>query len=464
MSFALIGKLVFPIVGILIARKVGVEAVGEFAVAQTIFTVIELLRDGGLGASYLADTKLDNDKERRYAGAALASGAVFSVVLFLARWPLSSFFTSPALVPTLAWASACTFASGLTTVPANRLLRDARFRDIGLADTGATAVSYTVALVMAIQGFGFASLVAQMVVRVLLYSGAVLTISRFVRPIVDLHSVRLLWESSANLASNIAYFVYTSFDYFVVKKMLGTAANGAYATAFNIGSKPVDLLSVPVIRTLFVAYAKAPDASKQADYWTRAVGFLALATVPVYALLGFHGQAVINLLYGSDFREAGPVIQLLAVYLGCRAFGAAAGSALVATGRSRLNALAWIPGYAIAVVGIASIREHPTLFGIVAALTAGAVAVYVTNLATAWRAIAPSRQQARVMLTRFAGTLPAILVIAGARYIPVPAWQQLAIATIGGASLHQAMMGKVLSGDWKAFFSKAGLKQMGKSV
>lgn len=456
-AFAIPAKLLFPIVGILIQNRVGSQAVGVFAVVSTIFAVTELLREGGLGATYMADPNLDAERERHYAGVSFSTGLIFGGLLLFASPLLAHFFTSPELTPALALASICTIVSSLVAVPANRLQREVRFRDLGAADFTATLVSYATALTLAIGGFGFASLVVQLGARVVVFSILVFRTSKMVKPAFSGEGWKILRSSVSNLSSNLAYFIYTSFDYLLVKKVLGDKANGSYFAAFNIASKPVDLISVPVIRTVFVAYAKAADnPERQAGLWVRATGFLALITIPLYGLLGFHASTIIGVLYGSDFAPAKSALALLAVYLGFRAFGAAAGSALVGTGNPRLNALAWLPGYVVAIGGISYNWGHPTLEGIVGSLAAGAVAVYLMNLAFAFWKLPPTPAQRRVFFSRVSAGLASAGLIGAFKLLPISDRAQLLCALFIGGLVHVAVAAFVLVGDWRKGFSKSG--------
>lgn len=462
MAFAVPAKILFPIVGIFIMRFVGPKDVGVYAVIATIFAVTELLREGGLGATYLADTKLDDKRRAHYATVSILSAIVFGVVLFLSRHLIAGFFERPVVAESLIWAAICVAAGGVATIPAVQLQRDVKFRELGTADFFATLASYTVAIVLAILGYGIVALIAQLVVRVSLYVLLVLRAGGFVRPSFAPESWKILRESASNLLANLAVFVYTTFDYILVAKWVGERANGAYYAAFNVASKPVDLLTSPVNRTIMVAYARAPgDVIRQADLWSRTVGGLALTTIPIYGLLGFFGPVIMETLYGKDFAHGGPVLSILAIYLGLRAFGSAAGSALVATGRPKIHTWAWVAGYAVAISCLFSIRLEPTLDKIVWCLTAGIAAVYVMLLIAAAKTMPPTAEQRTVLYRRIGGGLATAALIGLARLVPIVGWQQLLLACVVAAPVHLVLMSRILGGHP---LSPAGIKQMLKNI
>ena len=260
MLFSLVSKVLFPIVGIFITGRVGVEAVGVFGVVFTLHTITELFRDGGLAVTYLADYKREHGSESLYQGLAVALGTFFALLSLGVSHPLANFFEIPDLVYALRWTAASMFVGGLVTIPATKLVRDAKFRESGMADVASTGIAYAVALAMALLGLGLLSLLVQMLVRSCLYGILVLRQTGWISPEWSLAGfARLFRVALANLGSNVAYTVYTMADYAVIGKALGTASTGAYWVAFNLASKPTELITGPVARTMTVAFSREKD-------------------------------------------------------------------------------------------------------------------------------------------------------------------------------------------------------------
>ncbi len=462
MAFAAPAKIAFPVIGILIARSVGPQIVGVFAVLTTIFAVTELIREGGLGATYIADRKLTPERIQSYVAASIGSAALFAIVLVVARGTIARFFNLPQIEPALILAAMCVFLGGFVTIPSVTLQREVKFRELGFADLFATLASYAVALTLALLGYGLISLVAQLGVRVILFSILVLRIAKFVKPRFGKEAFEIIKSSTANLGANLAYFAYTSFDYFLVQKVVGDKGNGVYFAAFNIASKPVELITVPVNRPVVVAYARDnATPERQADIWTRTVGLLALVTLPLYGLLWAHANTIIDILYSKEFAASGPVLSILSIYLGCRAFGVAAGGALVATGRPKLHMMGWIMGYVVAGASLAATWQNATLLSIVWCLTAGAIAIYATLFIALAIAIPPSRVQAAVMFRRFGGGVVTAAAVICTKFLGVHPYAQLAIGLVGGACVHIWVMAQVLGQNP---LKPGGLRSMLKAV
>lgn len=466
MLFSLVSKVLFPIVGIIVTGRVGVEAVGVFGVVFTLHTVTELFRDGGLAVTYLADYKCEHGSEGLYHGLGITLGGIFAVASIVAAYPLAVFFEMPEMVVAMRWTAASMFVGSLASIPATRLVREAKFREAGLADVMGSGVGYGVALGMALAGYGLLSLLVQMLLRAMVYSGLVFYHTGWIRPDwAPRGFLRLFRVSLANLGSNLAYTIYTMADYAVIGKALGTAATGAYWVAFNLASKPTELITGPVARTMTVAFSREKDdPARQAHLLCRTLATIALFSVPAYVLLGAHASSIIALLYPERFSAAGPALSVLAIYLVFRSVGATAGSALVTSGRASWSAASWIPGYAIAAVGLTLFWDDGSLIEFVAVLTLGAAVVYSLNLGLAWHALRPSREDWRMMARALASTVPACLTMASCRVLPIAGWIQLVAAALLGAFVHMGTLGQIRLGDWRRAMVPAGWRDLYKTL
>ena len=462
MLFSLVSKIMFPIVGIVITGRVGVEAVGMFGIVIALYTVTELFRDGGLAVTFIADAKNEHGSDGLYHGLGITLGWLFAVLTVATSGAIARFYDSPEMTSALWWTAASMVIGSMASIPGGRFTKQARFREAGLIDVAAAGFGYAVALVMALMGYGLMALLVQMVLRALLYFALVVRYAGWIKPVFDLRGFAALFRVTvANLGANVAYTVYTMADYAVIGKALGQAANGAYWVSFNIATKPMDLITWPISRTMFVAFSREKDnPARQAHLLSRTLAAVALFSIPTYVLIGVHAQTIIDLLYPKGFGAAGPSLAILSIYLGFRTLGASAGSALVASGRASLHALSWLPGYAIAIAGIASVWTRGTLTDFVTFLTLGAVVVYCFNVGLAWRHLPPSKSDWVLMGRSVASVVPAVLVLVASRWLPLPGWAQLAVGGMVAVLVHVLVLAQTRLGDWRRAFRKSGAREI----
>lgn len=462
MLFSLVSKVLFPIVGIFITGRVGVDAVGVFGIVMTLYTIAELFRDGGLAVTYIAEAESDGSEDSLYHGVAIASGAAFASLVFLSRHQLERFFAVQGMAEALSWTAAVILIGSTASIPGSKLVREARFRESGIADVFAAGTGYLVALVLALSGFGLLSLLIQMVVRGVLYVLLTIRFAGWVRPRFELGGAsRLLRRSFANLGTNVAYTIYTMGDYGVISKLLGPGSTGAYFVAYNLAVKPFDLVTGPLSRAMFIAMNRAKgDLARQSHLLARTISAVALFSIPIYTLTAVHSGAIVSILYPQQFALAGPCLMLLSAYLGVRTLGSPAGSALISSGHAKLNVAAWIPAYVIAGAGIALNLEGLDLLTVVFWLSAGAVAVYSTNVFLAFRVMGIAREDVLRIAKSMATCLVSVFVIVGTRYLPVSSEWQFVVALLLGGAVHLAWLGKLRLGGWTRGFSRSGIKAL----
>lgn len=464
--FGMLTKLAFPILQLVFYRLLGPFQIGIYAVLIPIFQIAETMRDAGLAVTFIADREATGKREGGYASLAIISAAVFALFIFVARIPMAHYFNMPQLDWGLSMVALAVFLNGFCTVPVNKLQRKARFRDAGFADFAATLLSFVVATVLVLRGFGFVALVWQFFSKGIIY-GAIcwsLEPSKIEKP--DPTVIREIWRHShSNLLNNLLYTVYTVADTLMINKLFGVTAGGNYQAAYTYGSKPLEFFTFPLARTLLVAYSrKNHDHRALAGIFTRTISVSILAMLPVYVLVGVFAKPLVILLLSSKYIDAVPLLMLLAIYCGARSVGSLSGNVLVAMKKQIYNVAGWIAAYMTVGVVLWTTWAHRSTFTAVAALTAGTVVVYAVNLVSALLILKPNRES----LDRLQKSLGLALLAAGAifvvAYLPIKEWMSLTIAAAVLPPLYLLGIGMVLAGSPTACFSKRGIKRLWEEV
>lgn len=460
--FTFVNRVILPIVGLVIAGWIGPAGLGIYAALNSLSVLIDLFREAGLSLTYVADQDRSRQRECVYSGLGVIMGVVGASAMAAASGWFARALNEPGAAGWIMLLAGSMLFTSFTLVPTNRLVKDGRFRDSGLIDTGANILSYIVALILVSRGWGYEALVVQMVSRSLLFGT---TCSLLSRPIFGAFTwsdaMSVMRISYANMASNIAYTIYTMGDYLLITKFFGKVANGNYAAAYNVANKPVDLISGPVLRTAFVALSRSRDDKERLGRgFARILAVTILTCVPLYALLFFHADGAVLLLYRNKFTETPHLLQILILYLGCRAIGVVGASSLVAAGRPKWNAITWVPGYLVAGTGLWVAINARSLEGAVWALTVGAVLVYVLNLAAALVILEPSKQDLKSVWTALRVAVVTIPFAAAIVHLPLHPIMRFVVAGGIVTGVWAWMTGKTYLGDARKMLSKAGLKEL----
>ncbi|MBX3118000.1 MAG: oligosaccharide flippase family protein [Fimbriimonadaceae bacterium] len=376
--FNAINRLAFPVIGILIARHLGPAEMGIFALYASIVTVIDVFRDAGLGSTLIADREHKLGSVASYFWTSISISAILALVVFLLRDKAAVYFGSDSLRMTLIFGSIGLMIGGLTIIPNAILQQQARFRDAGFAELVASIIGYSVCIIMIFQGYGFEALLTQSIIR-----GALLLAFFWylAKPKISGGKLQDSWsilaKSTHLLANNIQYTIYTTVDNTFIGKVFGEKALGLYGTMYNISTRPLELVSWPLSRTLFVAFTRTQDDKvRLASILCRSYRAVAFSMVPLYAFLAIYSKPFVISLYSTKFEDAVPILTMLAIYLGVRSFGTIGGTACVAIHRASLNTLCWFLPYVVAITGIWLTWSTRSLISATFWLTLGAVAGY----------------------------------------------------------------------------------------
>jgi O-antigen/teichoic acid export membrane protein len=278
-----------------------------------------------------------------------------------------------------------------------------------------------------------------------------------------------LWDtfrqSVSTMGANALLTIYTQADNLTVAHALSKVATGFYTTGWNLASKPMQLVSAPMMRTMQVAFGQnSQNRKKLASLYCRAVAISVLFVAPVYVVMAVAADPLVHVLLGKKWYGAGPVVQILCLYMGARTIGTTGGTALVAAGKARVTLISWFGGY-ITVVAILYCTWHRlTVEQVAWAFTSGAMVVYALHMALAFNYFKPARADL-VKVGR--ALLPMVFtaaLVGLSLWVRAPYWAKTLFVVMVAPIAHFAFIGTLYERNPKAYLSKSGLKRLYKSL
>jgi PST family polysaccharide transporter len=334
----LVGRLGTLLAGIVLARLLTPHDYGVFAVALVALTAVLSMNE--LGVS-LALVRWPGDVARiaptvttlAWTGSALCYAACFA-----AAPRFADALGSPEATGVVRLLCLGVLLDGITSVPVALLARSFQQGRRTFGDLTNFAVSTTVAVVLAINGFGAWSLawsrLAGNLVSAVLF--LLLADARHLPGFDRREATNLLRFGLPLAGSSLLVFAMLNVDYMIVGRTLGALPLGLYLLAFNLASWPVNMFSVVVRRVSLAAFARLqadPPALRAA--FVRSTGLLMAVTVPAAALLSAFALPLIRVVYGERWSAAAVALRFLAIQGGVRVVVELAYDYLVAAGRTR---------------------------------------------------------------------------------------------------------------------------------
>ncbi len=430
------GRLVTPVVGVVLARVLDVKEYGVFAVGLVGLTALVSMNDLGMT---LAVVRWPGDPHRAAPTAttlSLASSALLCGLSVAAAPAFASLLHTPEAAGVLRLMSIGVLFDGLASVPIAGFMRGFEHRRRVATDWVGFIVSTGGTLGLALAGCGAWSLAGGRIAGSMATAVSALASSSLrSRPGWDPEIARPLLRFGMPLAgSSLLVFAILNVDYVVVGHELGSVQLGAYLLAFNLSSWPVTTMSTTIRRVSIAGFGQIAERGDDVHAaFARGIGLLALVAVPLSVGLATLGRPLVLFVYGDKWHDAAAALGLLAVLGGFRVVLDLCYDMLAAVGRSRLLLALqgiWILALGPALVAgarVDGIRGVAAAHVLVAALIV--TPCYVTALR---RAGSPPRALLATLGRPIAGGLVAGVVVLALRSFVDPPLAHLAV---GGTAL-----------------------------
>ena len=119
-------------VTIFVARLLSPEDYGLMSLANVLTGYVEVFSELGLGAAIVQRPDISQKEYSSNFWFSLAVGTVFAGVAYLLSYPTAWLFGEPRVIPITQTISALFIVGAVGTVPFNMLMRDLRFKAIGV--------------------------------------------------------------------------------------------------------------------------------------------------------------------------------------------------------------------------------------------------------------------------------------------------------------------------------------------
>jgi len=324
---------------IVAARILTPSDFGLFGMAMVFLGLVGLINEFGIGTSILMMRELTDDQVAQINSLALLLGVCCLGISLLAAVPLAQFFGVPELRDVVVVLSAGFLIRAFETVPSALLQKDLQFRLIAIFEaTGAVLSSLGLFLFVSL-GLHYWALVLCSLLNAVVRSSLFLSC----------RAHRLAWPQFATLknsitfsrdlmVSRLAWYVYSNSDVFVVGRVLGQAALGAYRFAAALAFLPVDRVAALVIGVtpaLFSAVQKDNAALRR--YLLKLTEGLSLITFPAAWGLAIVSEEAVLLLLGKKWQPAVVPLAILSAYAAVRSIEPLFSQILMAKRETRLG-------------------------------------------------------------------------------------------------------------------------------
>lgn len=301
---------------IVLARLLGPDAFGVFAVALAFVFFVHLFADFGLAYGLIQRPDV-TDADIRFAFTwQMVLGLVTSVVLAAAAPLLARLMGDPRIAPVLAVLAATPLVAAVGATAGMLLRRRLDFRRLNIAVVTSYSLGFVaVGIPLAVLGYGVWSLVAAYLVQMAVASGMMLAAVRHpVRPLFRHCDARAIVGFGGTVfATNVLNWIMLSLDRLAVGAAMQSAAAGLYATMHNLITQPVTTIIGALQPALYAASARVQDDRQRlAGALKASLALTALFLAPVFFAIAVVAETAVLAVYGAKWAGGGVVLQPLA--------------------------------------------------------------------------------------------------------------------------------------------------------
>ena len=304
------------VVALVLARLLTPYDWGLAAMAVLLSGFVVVFTDSALGTALIQQRELREEDRSTVFWISVGAGVLLALTGIALADPLAGFYGEPAVSPLIVAVSVGFFISALGTTHQALLLREMQFRRLELRQIAASIVGPCVGIGIALLGYGAWAIIGQLLAEAVT-STLLLWLLTPWRPSATFStaSVRRLGAFAGNVfGENLAFQAGRSLSGVFIGRLLGAAALGTYSLATNLILIPVTRIAGPLQQVFFPAFSRMRDDRERiADVWIRATRLIGAVSIPALVGLVIVAPEFVEVVLGSRWSEATPVIRILAV-------------------------------------------------------------------------------------------------------------------------------------------------------
>ena len=311
------GNVVINLAGTaILARLLDPSDYGVLAMAMAVVGFAGLFRELGLSAAAIQKSGLTDEQQNNLFWINIAVGGFLTVVLAASSPLVGWFYGRPELRDVMLVLSNTFLINSIGTQSGAALVRQMRFGRQAIATLGGVASTLVVAVLLALAGWRFWSLVVGQLAGAMVTTSLLFTLSPF-RPGWPSREAGMggLLRFGAHLtAFDFVNYFHRNLDNVLIGRYCGSAQLGLYSKAYSLLMFPISNLRGPINSVAFPALSQLqaqPESFRH--YYRRATFLIALLSMPLTAFLFVNSRAVVELLLGREWLGAAPVFSWLAL-------------------------------------------------------------------------------------------------------------------------------------------------------
>ncbi|MEM7571993.1 MAG: lipopolysaccharide biosynthesis protein [Bacteroidota bacterium] len=322
-----------------LARLLGPEVFGTFAVITLVARYANRAIDAGLGIAIIQRKDLDDGLISSIFWLNTAMAFCLAVLVFFTADAIAGFMEIPASARLLRWLPLILLVNGITITQRALLRRRMDFRTTGIAEVSAVVLGGIVAIVAALHFEDERALFARLLVATSVMSMIYWVSTRW-RPNFQFKTAGLketLAFSLPFLGERTLVYWAIRLDRILIAKRLDENALGLFDTGFKQISMPLDLIHYQLSQVMFAAFSSIQEETARIEaMYSKVLSAATLFGIPVMVLITLGAPELVRWLLGPEWEGMIIILQGLALAF-VLDFGVYVAPVLLSRGKSKLQ-------------------------------------------------------------------------------------------------------------------------------
>jgi len=380
-----------------LARLLQPADFGLLAMVFALTAIAERFKDIGLGRATVQKKELTHPEVSNLFWLNVAVGCGICLSVSALSGSIARFYHEERLAHVAMLLSTTFIFGGLTIQHQALLTRQMRFLATGTIGTGSVAVSNAVAIVLALKGYGYWSLVWRELVRSVITAAATFACCPWVPglPKAQINvSSQLRFGRDITIFNIVTYFT-SSVDQILLGRFGGATALGLYRQAFQLVMLPVNQITSPLTSVAEPLFSALQDEhAKYKAVFQKTVTLVSLISMPIGAGLFVCAKPIVALLLGPRWAEAVVLVKILAVASFIRPAISTIGFVMITCGKTARYATLGI----LDSIALATAVSVGVIWGAKGVAVGHVVATYLVFLPFVWWALKDTPVELRTWL------------------------------------------------------------------
>lgn len=353
-------------------------ALGAFGIVSLVLAFLEIITETGINVFLIQEKESPDEYINTAWVLSIIRGIIISLLIVVAVGPISTFFNSPSSRNLLYLATLVPLLRGFINPAIVKFQKDLHFNKEFIYRLSVFFIECLVSVLGVIYMKSALGLVWGMVAAAfyeVVYTFVVIkTWPKFSLDFVK--AKKIIQKGKWVTMFGLFEYLYTQSDNIIVGRMLGVAPLGIYQNAYKISTAPLTEVGDIFFRVTFPVFSKISGEAarlRSAFIKNTLVNFVLMGTAGI--LIYIFATPIVNIILGSGWESAIPVVKLLAVLGVVRGVAGSTNSLLVAKENQKYAAIVTL----VSTLGLwATIVPLVNAYGILGAGTAAIIGTAIS--------------------------------------------------------------------------------------